>query len=220
MSYTIKGLLKRPVHLFHKPPAVVGDYPARGELYYVKGSNGSGKSTVPSWMAENDPQAYVVTHNGKVMLTVCPSFNIICVGKYDKSKSKGVDSLKDTEQMLFAVSITEQPEYIGYDVIFEGIIPATLLNTWIERLNRPTRRLVVLFLDTPKEVCLARVSSRNGGEDFKHELVLEKWKRVNSHRERHKELFPNIPAGMMKSNGLTVDQAVSAFLNRDFGDIV
>lgn len=219
MTQTVKGLLKRNVHTFVKPSPVEGEYPARGELYYVKGSNGSGKSTVPSYLASSDPLAYVVTLDRKILLTVCPSYNIICVGKYDKSKSKGVDSLKDTEQMLLAISITEQPEYLQYDVIFEGIIPSTLLHTWIERLDHPTRKLVTLFLDTPCEVCLSRVSSRNGGEDFSHELVIEKWNRVNSHRERHRDLFPNVTAGMMRSNGLTVQQAVSAFLNRDFGSI-
>lgn len=219
MSYNIKGLLKRRVHTFMKPDPVKGTYPARGDLYYVKGSNGSGKSTVPSYLASSDPDAYVATYDGKVMLTVCPSYNIICVGKYDKSKSKGVDSLKDTEQMMFAVEITELPEYMAYDVIFEGIIPSTILETWMTRLNRPSRRLVALFLDTPSEVCLKRVDSRNGGEPFDQSLVIDKWKRVNSHRERHNSLFPTVPAGMMKSNGLTIDQAVTAFLNRDFGSI-
>lgn len=219
MSYSLKGLMKRPVHTFFKPPVVKGIYPARGQIYYVKGSNGSGKSTVPSQLAERDPQAYVVTHNGKVMLTVCPSFNVVCIGKYDKSKSKGVDSLKDTEQMLFALSIADQPEYLKYDVIFEGIIPSTLLSSWIPRLTRPPRELVVLFMDTPLETCISRVKSRNGGVDFNESLVVEKWERVHDHRQRHKDLFPTVPAGMMKSDGLTVEQAVFAFLNRDFGSI-
>ena len=219
MSYSLKGLMKRPVHTFFKPPVVKGIYPARGQIYYVKGSNGSGKSTVPSQLAERDPQAYVVTHNGKVMLTVCPSFNVVCIGKYDKSKSKGVDSLKDTEQMLFALSIADQPEYLKYDVIFEGIIPSTLLSSWIPRLTRPPRELVVLFMDTPLETCITRVKSRNGGVDFNESLVVEKWERVHDHRQRHKDLFPTVPAGMMKSDGLTVEQAVFAFLNRDFGSI-
>ncbi|QVW27123.1 putative kinase [Escherichia phage vB_EcoM-ZQ1] len=174
---------------------------------------------MPSQLAERDPQAYVVTHNGKVMLTVCPSFNVVCIGKYDKSKSKGVDSLKDTEQMLFALSIADQPEYLKYDVIFEGIIPSTLLSSWIPRLTRPPRELVVLFMDTPLETCIARVKSRNGGVDFNESLVVEKWERVHDHRQRHKDLFPTVAAGMMKSHGLTVDQAVMAFLCRDFGSI-
>jgi cytidylate kinase len=219
MSYSLKGLLKRPVHTFVKPPVVKGIYPARGQLYYVKGSNGSGKSTVPSQLAERDPRAYVVTHNGKIMLTVCPSFNVICVGKYDKSNSKGVDTLKDTEQMLFALSIADLPEFQVYDVIFEGIIPSTLLSSWIPRLTRPPRELVVLFMDTPLETCIARVKSRNGGADFNESLVVEKWERVQDHRQRHKGLFPTVAAGMMKSHGLTVDQAVMAFLCRDFGSI-
>lgn len=211
--------MKRPIHLFVKPPAVQGEYPVRRELYYIKGSNGSGKSTVPSYLASSDPKAYVVTHNGKIMLTVCPSYNIICVGKYDKSKSKGVDSLKNTEEMLFALEITDQVEYLKYDVIFEGIIPSTLLSSWIERLDRPARRLVTLFMDTPEDVCIARVRSRNGGADFNVDLVKEKWERVHNHRSRHKDLFPTVAAGMMKSNGLTVEQAVESFLNRDFGSI-
>lgn len=219
MSEKYRGYLKQRVHTFFKPPAVEGNYPARGELYYVKGSNGSGKSTVPTQLALRDPEAYVVTHGGKILLTVCPSYNIICIGKYDKSKSKGVDTLTDTEQIMFAVELSELPEFIGYDVIFEGIIPATILETWMVRLNRPARRLVALFLDTPKHICVERVTSRNGGADFDQSLVEYKWVRVNSHRERHRDLFPNVSAGMLRSNGLTIDQAVEAFLNRDFGSI-
>ena len=219
MNYRTIGLLKRKVHTFFPPPPVEGSYPARGELYHIKGSNGSGKSTVPSYLASTDPKAYVVTWENKILLTVCPSYNMICIGKYDKSKSKGVDSLKDTEQMMFAVECAELPEFLCYDVIFEGIIPSTILETWINRLNRPSRRLVVLFLDTPKETCIERVRSRNGGAAFDVSLVEEKWERVHNHRSRHYGLFPTVAAGMMKSSGLTIDQAVTAFLNRDFGSI-
>lgn len=213
------GLLKRKVHQFIKPPAIDGYYPARGELYYIKGCNGSGKSTVPSYLASTDPQAYVVTHNGKILLTVCPSYDLICVGKYDHSKSKGVDSLTDTEQMMMAVEITEQPDYAEFDVIFEGIIPATILNTWVERLDRPARKLWTLFIDTPLDVCLSRVDTRNGGQEYDRDLVASKWNRIKSHRERHYQLFPTVSAGMIKSHGMSIPGMVELFLNREFGEI-
>lgn len=219
MQQQPKGVTLRRVHLFMKPPKVDTPYSPRGEIYYIKGCNGSGKSTVPSYLSERDPEAYVCMLSGKILLTVFPSFGLLAFGKYDKSKSKGVDSLADYEQMELALLLSEREDLVKYDAIFEGIIPATILNTWIEKLNRPSRRLVTLFLDTELETCLSRIDHRNGGDDYNRDLVSEKFKRIKSHMERHKELFPNVPAGMIRSQGKPIEEMVRLFLNRDFGEI-
>lgn len=214
-----KGVTLRRVHTFVKPPKVEAPRQPVGDIYYIKGCNGSGKSTVPSYLSENDPDAYVCMLGTRVLLSVFPSYGILAFGKYDKSKSKGVDSLSDYAEMELALALSEREDLVKYDAIFEGIIPATILNTWVEKLDRPARRLITLFLDTPLETCLSRIDTRNGGEEYNRTLVAEKYKRIKSHRERHKELFPTVPAGMIRSEGKTVVEMVELFLNRDFGDL-
>ncbi|AFX93616.1 terminase small subunit [Serratia phage phiMAM1] len=214
-----KGVTTRRVHTFVRPPKVEVPRQPVGDIYYVKGCNGSGKSTVPSYLSEKDPDAYVCLLGSRVLLTVFPSFGILAFGKYDKTKSKGVDSLSDYAEIELALALSEREDLVKYDAFFEGIIPATILHTWIEKLNRPARRLVTLFLDTPLATCLSRVDTRNGGEDYNRDLVAEKFRRIESHRVRHKELFPTVPAGMIRSEGKTMEQMVELFLNRDFGDL-
>lgn len=216
MRYT-----KARVHasLISRPKPVEKRYPPRGELFYIKACNGAGKSTIPSICASRDPEAYTVSMNGRILLTVMPSYGMLAFGKYDQSKSKGVDSLKDYDEMKLAVELSEQPEFVGYTAFFEGVIPSTILHTWIEYLNRPTRPLITGFIDTDLETCLSRVNSRNGGAEFNADLVTEKYNRVMSHRTRHKELFPTVPAVIIRSQGITMDDMVSLFFNREFEGI-
>lgn len=190
---------------------------AERQCLYLKGCNGSGKSTIPSEMRKRDPQAYYVVVNKRKLLTVFPSFNTIALGKYDESNSLGIDALKDTEEIMKAVELSEHDDFIGYDLIFDGIIPATILETWIERLKPRKRKLVMGFLDTPLEVCLERISGRNDGkvlEDKLVKLVAEKYKRIMSHRERHKDLFNDVAAVILDKQ--TVEQQLVAYLNREF----
>lgn len=214
-----KPYTKRWAHGLMKPKPIQTRYPARGELFYVKACNGAGKSTIPSYCAERDPEAYTVSQDGRILLTVMPSYGMLAFGKYDKSKSKGVDSLKDYDEMKKAVELSELEEFIGYTAFFEGVIPSTILHTWVEYLNRPARPLTTVFIDTDLETCLSRVNSRNGGAEFNADLVTEKFNRVMSHKTRHKELFPSVPAVTIRSQGITIDEMVSLFLNREFEGI-
>lgn len=208
---------KRRVHgLFNKPSPVETHYPPRGELFYVKACNGAGKSTIPSYCASKDPEAYAVSYGGRILFTVMPSYGMLSFGKYDQSKSKGVDSLKDYDEMKLAVEYSELPEFVEYSAFFEGVIPSTILHTWVEYLDRPARHMITTFVDTDLETCLARVKARNGGVPFDEQLVVEKFNRVLSHRTRHKELFPTVPAVIIRSQGITIDQMVNLFLNREF----
>lgn len=211
---------KNKIHYFQKPspiPAERSSVP-RGESYYIKACNGAGKSTIPSYLASTDPDSFVVKVDGRILLTVCPSYNFVMAGKYDSTKSKGVDALQTKEEMIQAIELSEQPEYVGYDLIFEGIIPATILETWVNVLSTEERQrnLLTLFIDTPLEVCLERIKGRNGNKPFDEDLVQTKFKRIMSHRERHKSLFPNVKAGIIQSNGITIEEMVDRFLQRDF----
>ncbi|AUR97878.1 P-loop containing nucleoside triphosphate hydrolase [Vibrio phage 1.244.A._10N.261.54.C3] len=169
-------------------------------------------------MRSLDPDSYYVTVLGRKMLTVFPNFNVVAVGKYDNSNSKGCDSLKDTEEMLLAVHISEDPEFSGMDLIFDGIIPATILETWVERLRERDRELVVAFMSTPFETCLERIRERNNGkmlDDNLVNLVELKYRRIKSHQERHDDLFPDVKQVTINAE-TTIEHMLVSFLNRDW----
>jgi hypothetical protein len=164
-------------------------------LLYLKGSNGSGKSTVPSLMRQYDPQAYYAVVNNRKLLSVFPSFNTVACGKYDDSNSKGCDALKDTEEMIEALKLAAE-HFPGFDLIFEGIIPATIEGPWVPRLlehGGPVRQLALGYITTPFEVCIERIKGRNApGKEFKEELVRGKYDGMIKSMERHHEVFPNV----------------------------
>ncbi len=185
-------------------------------LLYLKGTNGSGKSTIPSAMAKADPDAYYWVLNKRKLLTVFPGFHTVAVGKYDDSNSKGCDALKDTEEMILALKHAAQ-YFPTMDLIFEGIIPATIEGPWIPRLQAykgSERELVVGYITTPYEVCLQRIQSRNApGKAFNEELVRGKYDGMVKSRDRHNEVFPDVR--MVRIDTMKpVEEMVIDFLER------
>ena len=64
-------------------------------------------------------------------------------------------------------------------VIMEGMI--TSYQRWRDwSLARGPGSFVWLFMDTPLEVCIARVAARNGGRPFNHANVRSKWESADS----------------------------------------
>ncbi|CAL9995717.1 terminase small subunit [Vibrio phage K397] len=206
------GLFARKPKKPFNPPTVNGV-----QCFYMKGTNGSGKSTIPEMMRQLDPEAYYVVVMGSKLLTVFPSFNTIAIGKYDSSNNKGADYLRDTEHIMDAVSVSELPEFAGMHLILDGIIPACILETWVERLRGRERELVVAFLSTPLETCLERIRGRNRNKkitDHTNDMVTRKYNRIASFRERHTDLFPEIKGCII--DGLTTKELMLVnFLNRN-----
>lgn len=202
-----------------KPPAVETPLIAIPKLFYIKACNGAGKSTIPSLMAERDPDAYYLTIGKRKYATVFPSYRMISLGKYDNSNSKGCDSLKDTEMIMNSLEYVERNEhYNGYSIIVEGIIPATIKETWVERLQGHSRPLVITFLDTPFETCLERISARNSNKSLDGdliELVRTKYNRIQKHKEDYKELFPEIKQVTINAT-CDLDTMINKFLTEDY----
>jgi len=164
-------------------------------LLYLKGTNGSGKSTIPTLLRDYDPDAFFAVVNNRKLLTVFPSFRIVACGKYDDSNSKGCDALKDTEEMIEALKLAAE-HFPAYDLIFEGIIPATIEGPWVPRLLEhagPYRTLVLGYINIPVETCIERIKGRNApGKEFKEDLVRGKYEGMMKSMERHHEVFPDI----------------------------
>ena len=76
----------------------------------MKGWNGRGKWSVGCEVGERDGEGYVVRDKGKVMVSVCGWLKVVCMGKYEKWKWKGVDWVKESEEMLLGLCIGEEGE--------------------------------------------------------------------------------------------------------------
>lgn len=183
---------------------------------YLKGSNGSGKSTVPSLMRHYDPDAYFAVVNNRKLLSVFPNFNTVACGKYDDSNSKGCDALSNTEEMIEALDLAAE-HFPGFDLIFEGIIPATIEMPWVPRLiehGGPVRKLALGYLTTPYEVCLERIRGRNApGKTFKEDLVLGKHEGMMKTLWRHHQVFPDVLMYMINTQK-SKDEMLQDFIER------
>jgi hypothetical protein len=68
-------------------------------------------------------------------------------------------------------------------VLFEGVILSTVFEYW-HQFSQSINGMLWVYLDTPLEVCLKRVSERNKNKAFKENLVRDKFRQVASTRRR------------------------------------
>lgn len=182
-------------------------------LVNIRGTNGSGKSTIPVLMKKNDPDTYEVIkpHHGKArkILTVYPNYGWIALGSYDYQVG-GLDRFPNkafTEKVLrYALT-----KYKNYNILMEGILAATTYSTYAQLFREIetefTIQPVIYYLMPPVETCVKRIKKRNGGKPFKEELVYAKYnmmKRGIEKFERAKEfpVFVVDNSGMNKSSVL------------------
>lgn len=151
-------------------------------LLNIRGANGSGKSTIPICMLEDDPDAFEVTAglNGKphVLATVSPKYHTAALGKY-RTACGGLDTFKDINCIKVAAAYMWM---MDYNLIMEGILASTVYGSYITLFNTLhkilPRRMLVLNLEPPLETCLQRVYERNGGKPVKEEQIRAKYNRV------------------------------------------
>ena len=153
-------------------------------LVNIRGTNGSGKSTVPIKMM-NDPDKYTIEKKiegrkkPKTILTVFPTYKWVALGSY-KNKTGGLDTLLNnrTIQKVLRYALKKFPDY---DILMEGIIASTLRSTYVkffhEAENEFDRKIVVLSFTTPVDICIDRTKMRNGN-DVNEEYIKRKWKTV------------------------------------------
>ena len=149
-------------------------------LVNIRGTNGSGKSTIPILM-HDDPDLYQITRpykgKPKKILTVFPNYGWLVLGDYS-NKTGGLDKFPNkafTEKVL-RYALKRFPEY---NVIMEGILAATTYSTYAEMFLQIEEDFdvqpVIYYLMPPVEVCIDRIKQRNGGKPFKEDLVHAKY---------------------------------------------
>lgn len=126
----------------------------------LRGTSGSGKSTVAFTMLKNFPHDKITDKNGKVMgykVDAGLSRPIYLVGKYE-TKCGGCDTIATQQEAADRAVYFHE---LGGHVLMEGLLmsaagPKGAVTATIEA----TRAAVFAILDTPIDVCLDRVRQR------------------------------------------------------------
>lgn len=149
-------------------------------LVNIRGTNGSGKSTIPIAM-KDDPDMYEISkpYKGKLkkILTVFPNYGWVALGTYTRQVG-GLDQFPNkafTEKVL-DYALKKFPEY---NILMEGILAATTYSTYADLFKRMQEKYkvqpVIYYLMPPVEICIERIKKRNGGKTFKEDLVRAKY---------------------------------------------
>ena len=172
-------------------------------LVSIRGTNASGKSTIPIQMLKTDPDYYYVKkpYNGKmkVMFTVFPKYKFIAIGRYSE-KGGGLDGMETTAlgRKAAEYAIKKFPEY---SLLMEGFVASGIFSSYSEFFHRVEAnfglRVVILNFLPPLEVNLQRVLDRADGK-----LTEVSEKKMRSVLGKRKSVVNNIPK--FKSEGFIV----------------
>lgn len=197
------------------PHVPVGDV----KMFQLLGTNGSGKSTIPKGLVDRDKDAYIMSTEMKWLAgnmskgfevsckmvdfaTVCPNLKVILIGNYDPSKNiAGCDLLVRATMEQALTLIAKDIDLRQYHILMEGVVLSS--SKWhIERLRDEMNiHPVMMFMDTPLEVCMERLKKRNasqGKESVNTKNVESKW-----HETRLKQ--GRCAAGEMGYHGVTAE---------------
>ena len=144
----------------------------------LKGCNGSGKSTIPKMMIEEEESLFLLTRNKedkKPVATFCPTFNTVIIGTYFTACG-GCDTLIPSEVQHIIAKLWLK----DVNILFEGVIVGDIKSTFYELMKefrgQAPRDVHFCFMGTPFKECLKRIQKRNGGKEIKTELVRQKYK--------------------------------------------
>lgn len=137
----------------------------------IRGTNGAGKSTLMREIMEAwGPTEPLIGPDGKEEAYLVKGVNAVVIGRYTTACG-GCDTIKTQDESK--ARILKYAER-GHDVLFEGILISTIFGPWLE-FSRANGGMVWAFMDTPLNVCLARIQKRNGGKPVKEDQVKGKY---------------------------------------------
>ncbi len=153
----------------------------------LRGTNGSGKSTVARGLLEGLETREVelapyLTPGGVPRVVAglyAPARDLIVVGPY-RTACGGCDAIKTQDLVKESV---RRAAALACHVFFEGVIISTLYSGYralSDELRAAGHHYTWAYLDTPLEVCLARIQARNGGKPIKENLVSDKMRSIQA----------------------------------------
>ena len=190
-------------------------YPKNLKLVNIRGCNGAGKSTVPIQMLMRDKAVFILTHKGKDRATVFPNFNFIAMGLY-RTKTGGLDGYPNNATTL---EILELLHKIPMNILMEGVISSTIFSTYaklfteIEKRNDPKRKVIIINLLPPLEVCFERIKKRSPEkfEKIKKDQVESKWRTIQKNAKKFQEV--GLTSLLVDNSKVKLEETVDWFLN-------
>lgn len=135
-------------------------YPRLAEkttIINIRGTNGSGKSTVMTKMMKKFGSTPLIGQDGKVwayQVHFEPEFYIL--GRYD-TPTGGCDVISTMNEVEAGIRRLANKGH----VLFEGIIISTLAGRWVKLAeSMPNAKFIFATLDTALETCIAQVKKR------------------------------------------------------------
>lgn len=199
------------------------------EIFEIRGPNGSGKSTIPKMLIDNDPKAFIVTNKGNAELTVCPTFKTVLVGSYDvNANCGGCDRICRNENIILAIVhayeyVRSTTEYSGFRILYEGIMPSTtnfgIIKPLFEHHGFDKRLFNVLFMDTPLDLCLQRIYSRNGNKSINEDNIVKKHRQVSNQPETLLKEYPEVKQWSVPNTSSSKEDLLEAWIEFKFPKI-
>jgi hypothetical protein len=201
---------------------------SRPVIFEIRGTNGSGKSTVPFKLQSLDPDAFILkgkSELGQIKITVLPSFRTLVAGDYPTGKAVGgCDRISGSElieaTIVAAAGYQEAFPSLFDRILFEGIMTSTSNTRYIRTLKTQLEDrfdYVVAWCNTPLEICIKRVANRSSGV-FNEKLVEGKFSQTQNQIKPFKEAFPDVVA-VEYDCMCSVDQMVQNWLEFDYKEI-
>lgn len=136
------------------------------KICQIKGSNGSGKTTIVKQLIalSSDVKVLTLKSTGNVFATAMDDLGWITIGDYPEDKKMGgCDNFKTVSQVKEAIrtSLVVRPDYW---IVFEGMMISTIKSTFYDYLLMLERQngIIPLFviLNATTQGCLDRLSDR------------------------------------------------------------
>jgi len=124
----------------------------------LRGTSGSGKSTLARQVIEHYGclPGKIETPDFDVKVVVDPAKQMLVVGSY-ATECGGCDTVKTQDQIVTAVTLGRT---WAKNVLFEGALVSTIAGRYLQLADTFRGNFTFAILDTPLEVCLARVRER------------------------------------------------------------
>lgn len=178
----------------------------------LKGCNGSGKSTVPIRMIDQEKgHIYLTTRidDKKPVGTILPVMGVVVLGTY-LTNCGGCDSLSDTKKVQ---ELLKDLWPKGLHIMFEGVIVGDIYSTFKDLMLSFNevwpRDISFCFMGTRYKECLRRIQGRNGGKAINEELVQQKYKNSLRHITGYAE--EGIDCKVLDTTG-NISQVVARFM--------
>lgn len=170
------------------------------KVVQIKGSNGSGKTTIIKQMLKHSKDVvYLTDGNGKVTATVMRDLCWIALGKYVSDKVMGgvdssfstVESIKQAIDMFIRFGLGDD-----YWLVFEGMMISTIKTTFYDYLLKLEKRYkgeiepLFVILETVPSGCIERMNARGTKKpNLKFENIVGKCTSVLKHAATYNQKY-------------------------------